>query len=185
MRGDSKARGYHDEAVMPQRDRGSARVSPGQPLPAAPDRTRAIRRAAARLCLALGWTPLHEVRLPNGRRADILALRPDCGFACIEVKSCAADFLADAKWPEYRDYADALLFAVDAAFPQSLLPQDVGLIVACDGQADLLRDAPAHPLAPPRRRALLHSFARLAAARLCALEDPQGVAEAQAALMVE
>ena len=33
--------------------------------------------------------------LPNGRRADILALRPDAGFVCIEVKSGARDFLAD------------------------------------------------------------------------------------------
>ena len=37
-----------------------------------PERTFLIRRAAARLCLRLGWAPLHEVRLANGRRADIL-----------------------------------------------------------------------------------------------------------------
>ena len=160
-------------------------ASPGSAAPAAAERTLAIRRAAARLCLALGWTPLHEVRLANGRRADILALRPDCGFVCIEVKSGAADFLADAKWREYRDYADALLFAVDADFPQALLPDDVGLIVACDGIADLLRPAPAHALPPARRRALLHRFARLAATRLCGLEDPQGMAEARAALLAE
>jgi hypothetical protein len=152
---------------------------------APPERTRAIRLAAGRLCLALGWTPLHEVPLPNGRRADILALRRDGGFVCIEVKSGAADFLADAKWPEYRAYADALMFAVDVDFPQALLPEDVGLVVACDGQAELLRAAPAHPLTPPRRRALLHRFARLAAVRLCGLEDPQGMAEARAALLAE
>ena len=67
--------------------------------------------------------------LPNGRRADILALRPDGGFVCIEVKSGPRDFLVDAKWPEYRDFADALFFAVDADFPQALLPAGVGLIV--------------------------------------------------------
>ncbi len=166
---------------MPERERGSAALPP----PSFPDRTQAIRRAAARLCLALGWTPLHEVALPNGRRADILALRPDGGFACIEVKSGARDFLSDAKWPEYRDYADALLFAVDAEFPQGLLPEEAGLIVACDGQADLLRAPRPHPLPPARRRALLHRFARLAATRLCALEDPLGAAEARAALMAE
>ena len=49
-----------------------------------PERSLAIRRAAARLCGRLGWAPLHEVPLPNGRRADILALRPDGGFVCIE-----------------------------------------------------------------------------------------------------
>ncbi|HEX2941848.1 MAG TPA: MmcB family DNA repair protein, partial [Rhodopila sp.] len=40
-----------------------------------PERTAIIRRAAARLCLRLGWAPLHEVSLANGRRADILALQ--------------------------------------------------------------------------------------------------------------
>ena len=29
-----------------------------------PERALAIRRATARLCLRLGWAPLHEVRLP-------------------------------------------------------------------------------------------------------------------------
>ncbi|MGC8475683.1 MAG: MmcB family DNA repair protein, partial [Acetobacteraceae bacterium] len=44
-----------------------------------------IRRATARLCLHLGWAPLHEVPLPNGRRADILALAADGSFTCIEI----------------------------------------------------------------------------------------------------
>jgi hypothetical protein len=155
------------------------------PMRSAPMRTEQVRRAAARLCLHLGWSPLHEVGLPNGRRADILALRPDGGFVCIEVKSGLPDFLADTKWPEYREYSDALYFAVDAEFPQEVLPPDAGLIVSHPPLADLLREAPATPLAPARRRALLHRFASLAAARLAALEDPAGVAEVRAALRVE
>ncbi len=71
-------------------------AGPAAPMLTAPMRTEQVRRAAARLCLHLGWSPLHEVRLPNGRRADILALRPDGGFVCIEVKSGLPDFLADA-----------------------------------------------------------------------------------------
>ena len=51
-----------------------------------PERALAIRRATARLCWRLGWVALHEVQLPNGRRADILVLRPDGSFTCIEVK---------------------------------------------------------------------------------------------------
>ena len=31
-----------------------------------PERTLLVRRAAARLCLRLGWAPLHEVRLALG-----------------------------------------------------------------------------------------------------------------------
>src|SRR6185437_1846127 len=87
-----------------------------------PERALAIRRATARLCLRLGWAPLHEVALPNGRRADILALRPNGCFACIEVKSGPRDFLTDLKWRGYREFADELFFAVDVDFPQHLLP---------------------------------------------------------------
>ncbi|HTW71352.1 MAG TPA: MmcB family DNA repair protein [Acetobacteraceae bacterium] len=150
-----------------------------------PERALAIRRAAARLCGRLGWTPLHEVPLPNGRRADILALRPDGCFVCIEVKSGPRDFLTDLKWPDYRAFSDALYFAVDVDFPQELLPADTGLIVAAGLEADLLREAPTHTLAAARRRALLHRFALLAAGRLAALEDPGGVADLRAALRVE
>ena len=150
-----------------------------------PERTLLVRRAAARLCLQLGWSPVHEVPLPNGRRADILALRPDGGFACIEVKSGPRDFLGDGKWPEYREFADALYFAVDDDFPADLLPGDTGLIVACGQEAELVRDAPAHPLAPARRRALTHRFAMLAAHRLACLDDPAGIAGLRAALCAE
>ncbi len=137
-----------------------------------PERSAAVRRQAARLCRALGWAPLHEVSLPNGRRADILALRRDGDFACIEVKSGPLDFLSDSKWPQYRDYADALYFAVDADFPQSLLPEDVGLIVTAEQDACVVREAPQHRMAPARRRALTQRFATLAACRLEAVIDP-------------
>jgi hypothetical protein len=150
-----------------------------------PERALAIRRAASRLCGQLTWAALHEVPLPNGRRADILALRPDGGFACIEVKSGVRDFLTDAKWPEYRDFCDALYFAVDAEFPQGLIPGEVGLIVAESMGAEILRDAPPHALASARRRALLHRFATLGAARLAALEDPAGLAALRSALRAE
>jgi hypothetical protein len=153
--------------------------------PGFPERALTVRRATARLCLRLGWVPLHEVALPNGRRADILALRPDGCFACIEVKSGPRDFLTDLKWQEYRAFADALFFAVDVDFPQALLPAETGLIVAAGLEAELLREAPAHPLAPARRRALLHRFAVIAAGRLAATEDPVGVAAIRSALRVE
>lgn len=153
--------------------------------PSFPERAALIRRATARLCMRLGWAPLHEMPLPSGRRADILALQPDGCFTCIEVKSGPRDFLTDLKWPEYRDFADTLYFAVDADFPRELLPPETGLIVSAGLEADLLRDAPRHPLPPARRRALLQRFALLAASRLTAMEDPAGVADLRAALRVE
>ena len=150
-----------------------------------PERTEAVRRAVARLCLVLGWAPVHEMTLPNGRRADIMALRPDGGFVCIEVKSGLRDFLTDLKWPEYRSFCDALFFAVDADFPDGLIPAEVGLSVVAARVAEMLREAPAHPLAPARRRALLQRFAVLAATRLAAAEDPAAMAELRGALRVE
>jgi len=150
-----------------------------------PERTLAVRRAAARLCVLLGWAPLHEVALPNGRRADILALRPDGGFICIEVKSGVRDFVTDQKWPDYRECCDALYFAVDADFPQALLPPDAGLIVAADRIAELVREAPPHPLSASRRRGLLLRFALLAASRLAVLEDPGAATALRTALRAE
>lgn len=162
-----------------------ARAAPTLPLAA---NQLAIRRGASALCSTLGWAVLHEVSIPNGRRCDILALRADGGFVCIEVKSGPRDFLLDTKWPEYRAFCDALYFAVDEHFPQTLLPEDVGVIVACvsvPGEAAIIRDAPPHPLAPVRRRALLHRFATLAANRLACLEDPSVTASFRASLRAE
>ena len=165
-----------------------------------PENQRAIRRAAMHLCTLLGWVALHEMGLPNGRRADIMALRPDGGFVCIEVKSGPRDFLTDDKWPDYRAWCDALYFAVDDAFPLALLPGDVGIMVAgierfvlaggAAGRlvveaASLLREAPTHRLAPAARRGLMQRFATLAAARLAALEDPASASAIRAALKVE
>ena len=153
--------------------------------PSATVRTAQVCRAATRFCALRGWAPVHEMPLPNGRRADILALQPDGCFVVVEVKSCARDFLSDAKWPEYRDYCDRFFFAVDLDFPRELLPGDAGLLVADGAEAAMVRDAPEHRLAPARRRALLHRYAVVAAGRLAALSDPEGHAELRAALRVE
>ena len=153
--------------------------------PGFPERTAMIRRAAARLCLRLSWAPLHEVSLPNGRRADILALRDDGGFVCIEVKSGIRDFQTDQKWWEYREFCDHLYFAVDVDFPHEILPDDTGLIVVADQAAELIREAPEHKLPAPRRTALLRRFAMLAGGRLAMLEDPAGVAELRGERRVE
>ncbi len=144
-----------------------------------------ITRAAARWCLAQAWAPLVEVPLPDGRRADILALSPRGDLIIIEAKSGARDYLTDRKWPEYRAWCDRLYFAVDLDFPQPLLPQDVGLVVTDGREASLLRDAPAHPMAPARRRSLSLRFALLAGRRLAAEQDPWGAEELRLALRAE
>jgi len=142
-----------------------------------PERTSMVRLAASRLCLRMGWAPLHEVRLANGRRADILALQPSGGFVCIEVKSCLRDYLSDAKWAEYQPFCDQFFFAVDCDFPQQVLPPETGLIVCAEREADVLREPATIRLPAPRRKALMERFAWLAASRLAAREDPMGVAD--------
>jgi hypothetical protein len=153
--------------------------------PSFPERALAIRRATARLCLRLNWVPLHEVSLPNGRRADILALSTGGDFVCIEIKSGLRDFQVDQKWWEYREFSDQLLFAVDLDFPSDLLPRETGLIVVAEQNAELIREAPEHRLSAARRTALLRRWAVLAGTRLALLEDPAGVADLRASLRVE
>jgi hypothetical protein len=147
-----------------------------------PERTARNRLAAARLCLQLGWAPLHEVRLANGRRADILALQPGGGFVCIEVKSGLRDYLADGKWTEYQPFCDQFFFAVDCDFPREILPAETGLIICADREAELIREPCTVRLSAARRKALMERFAWLAAGRLAALEDPMGVSNVALAL---
>lgn len=133
--------------------------------PRRPAVTDAVTRGAARLLVGLGFSPLCEVALPNGRRADLLALGPKGEFVIAEVKSGVEDYRADAKWPEYAPFCDRFFFAVAPEFPRHLLAPEPGLIVADGFGGAVLREATPRPLAPARRRALLLQFARLAAWR--------------------
>jgi hypothetical protein len=130
-----------------------------------PEITGAVTRGAARLVVALGWAPLLEVVLPNGRRADIMALSARGRLAIVEVKSGLEDFRADQKWGDYLPYCDAFYFAVAPEFPQRVLPIEPGLIVADSFGGAVIREAPEILLAPARRKALTLAFARLAASR--------------------
>ena len=130
-----------------------------------PEVTGVVTRGAAKLFLALGYAPLAEVTLPNGRRADLMAVGPRGEIAIAEVKSGLDDYRTDKKWAEYAPYCDAFYFAVDADFPREILPLGPGLIVADGFGGAVLRDAPATPLAGARRKALTIAFGRLAALR--------------------
>lgn len=130
-----------------------------------PETTDAVTRGAARLMVSLGYAPLLEVGLPNGRRADIMALGPKGDIFIVEVKSGILDFKTDRKWHEYQPYCDAFAFAVAPEFPREILPDEPGLIVADQFGGAVLREAGPAPLAPARRKALTLAFARLAAVR--------------------
>lgn len=145
-----------------------------------PDPASRLKRGVRRHLLALGLASLSEFTLRNGRRADLIALSGDGQFSIIEVKSGVVDFRTDQKWPDYRLFCDRFYFAVAEDFPQALIPDSCGLLVADAFGAAVVRDSPVTPLAPARRKALLLDFASSAALRLHGLEDPGGHAQAQA-----
>jgi hypothetical protein len=130
-----------------------------------PEVTAAVTRGAARLMAALGWAPVFEFPLANGRRADLLCLSPKGEFAIVEVKSCLEDYRCDQKWGEYAPYCDLFYFAVPPEFPRDIIPEGPGLIVADGFGGAVLKEAPCAPLAGARRKALTLQFARLAAMR--------------------
>jgi len=140
-----------------------------------PDITLAVCRGACRLMRQSGRSVLRELPLPDGRRADIMAITASGELTIVEVKSSIEDWRVDQKWPDYLDWCDLLYFAVPVDFPQSLIAEDVGLIVADAYGGEILRHPPRRPVAAARRKALLIDCARLASERLARLEDPDFV----------
>lgn len=138
-------------------------------LQARPDATKCVARGARRYLRAAGFSIVCEAPLPNGRRADLVALAPDGVLRIVEVKSSYADFRADFKWPQYRAFCDRFYFAIPASLDPAIFPLDSGLIVADAHGALLAREAPEFRLAPARRRSMLLRFAQMAADRYCAL----------------
>lgn len=134
-----------------------------------------LARGVARALRGLDFVTVEEMVPTPGLRVDLMALGPKGEVWVIECKSSPADFRADQKWQGYLEFCDRFFWAVDARFPTELLPPDTGLILADAFDAEIIRLGPDTPLAAPRRKAVLHKFARQAALRLHALRDP-GVA---------
>ncbi len=135
------------------------------PFLARPEITGQVTRGAARLLAALGLAPLLEVRLPNGRRADVMALGPKGEITIVEVKSSLEDYRADQKWSQYLPYCDSFYFAVAPEFPRTVLPDGPGLIIADGFGGAIVTESVVAPLPAARRKALTLAFARGAALR--------------------
>ena len=132
-----------------------------------------LARGVCRALEQLGYVSLVEFPLANGRRADVVALGKTGDLVIVEVKTSVADFRADHKWTAYRDFSDRFYFAVPNSFPQPLIPDECGLMVADAFGAAMVRDGCMNKLEANRRRALTMRFARVAAARLRRLVDPE------------
>lgn len=143
------------------------------PDTALPPAAAQIARGVLRLLTHHGYSGLTEMTLANHRRADIAAIGADGKIIIIEIKSSIADFRSDHKWPQYQPYCDLFYFAVGDDFPQDLIPQEAGLIIADAFGGAILREPDEDKLAPARRKAVTLRFARLAATRLRQSEAPQ------------
>ena len=139
---------------------------------ARPEVTIAVCRGACRLMRHAGHSVLLELPLPDGRRADIFAVGRGGELIIVEVKSSIEDWRVDGKWPDYLDWCDQLYVAVPVDFPQSLIPGEIGLIVADAYGGEILRTPPRRPVVAARRKVLLIDCARLASERLARIEDP-------------
>ena len=137
-----------------------------------------VARGVTRLFFRCDWFALCEVPLPNGRRADMMAIGPKGDLIIVEIKVSRADLLGDGKWTDYLDYCDRFYWAVPAGF--ALEPFDdeargrehAGLIVADRYDAEIIRESRHQPLAAARRKAETLRFARRAARRLAGDLDP-------------
>ena len=136
-----------------------------------------VARGVTRLFCRQDLFAICEVPLPNGRRADMMAIDPRGALVIVEIKVSRADLLGDSKWTDYLDYCDRFFWAVPPSLAGHLeedrfLPGEAGLLIADRYDAAVARDAAHRPLAPARRKAELLRFARRAARRLSAQIDP-------------
>jgi hypothetical protein len=143
----------------------------------APPIASEVARGVTRLFCRQDLFAVCEMPLPNGRRADLMAIDGKGGFTIVEIKVAKADLLGDGKWIDYLEYCDRFYWAVPPHLAAILdeeryLPGEAGLIVADRYDAAVLREAVHRPLAPARRKAELLRFARRAARRLSAQVDP-------------
>jgi hypothetical protein len=136
---------------------------------------RLLARGLTRHLGRLGFAAIGEVVLPNGRRADLMALGRGGEILIIEIKSSVEDFRTDSKWRDYLGYCDRFYFASHVDVPMDIFPQEAGLILADAFGAEILREDGKRALAAPRRKLITNSFARLAAVRLIILTDPEAL----------
>ncbi len=136
-----------------------------------------VARGVTRLFCRHDLFTMCEVPLPNGRRADLMAIGPKGELTIVEIKVAKADLLGDQKWTDYLDYCARFFWAVPQALAvllddERFLPNDAGLLIADRYDAAVMREPSTRPLAPARRKAETLRFARRAARRLSAQIDP-------------
>ena len=78
----------------------------------APPVAAEVARGVTRLFCRQDLFSICEVPLPNGRRADMMAIDAKGQLVIVEIKVSRADLLGDQKWTDYLDYCDRFFWAV-------------------------------------------------------------------------
>src|SRR3954463_5834760 len=105
-----------------------------------------VARGVTRLFCRQDLFAVCEMPLPNGRRADLVAIDGKGGLTIVEIKVAKADLVGDGKWRDYLEYCDRFYWAVPPALVSILeheryLPGEAGLIVADRYDAAIARAA--------------------------------------------
>ena len=137
-----------------------------------------VARGVSRLLMQEGFSPILEFTLANGRRLDVAALGPDGTMLGVEIKVAVPDLKGDMKWPDYLEFCEQFYFAIPPDFPEELVPESTGLIVADRFGGAIIRPSPVASLHASRRKAVTLRFAKVAAERLASVielaADPRG-----------
>ena len=78
----------------------------------APPIAAEVARGVTRLFCRQDLFAICEMPLPNGRRADMMAIDARGGLTIVEIKVAKADLVGDGKWLDYLDYCDRFFWAV-------------------------------------------------------------------------
>ena len=115
-----------------------------------------VARGVTRLFCRQDLFAVCEMPLPNGRRADLMAIDPKGSFTIVEIKVAKGDLLGDCKWTDYLDYCDRFFWAVPSGFDLSPFEEDwfrpgcCGLIVADRYDAAILKLIDETPAVKPK-----------------------------------
>ena len=132
-----------------------------------------LARGVCRHLASLGWVTVEELVPARGLRVDVMALGPKGEIWVVECKSSRADFMSDSKWDGYLEWCDRFFWAVDTDFPDELLPDDTGLVIADAYGGEIMRMGPEKKMAAARRKVMVQKFAMTAARRLHSFRDPE------------
>ena len=138
----------------------------------------AVARGICRLFARNDIWCLAEMPLRNGRRADLMGVDAKGRVVIVEIKVSRADLLGDGKWPDYMAHCDRFYWGLPPGLDRACLdgaafmPHACGVIVADGYDAEIVRPAPALPLAAARRRVEVERLARAALRRQLVGIDP-------------